>query len=95
MRGEAIAEIAGSLIIAMLTGLYAFGGLVLGGLCLPHLASAHEGARAGLPVVRHGELTDLRDVESRDGAPVDELVRLPGAGRAKDHRIALNPSWRI
>lgn len=29
MRGEAIAEIAGSLIIATLTGLYAFGGLVL------------------------------------------------------------------
>jgi hypothetical protein len=29
MRGEAIAEIGGSLIIATLTGLYAFGGLAL------------------------------------------------------------------
>jgi hypothetical protein len=29
MRGEAIVEIAGSLIIVMLTGLYAFGGLAL------------------------------------------------------------------
>ena len=34
MRGKAIAEIAGSLIIATITGLYAFGGLALAAYAL-------------------------------------------------------------
>ena len=88
MRGESIAEVGCSLMLAVVTGLYGFGGAGVCGLCLPCNSSELECGNSS--ALRPGEPAPLRYVEpadsDRDPTAAPRLV--PGEAPANSRLLA-------